>query len=89
MRLLLQRVIRASVKVEGQVVGRIGTGLLVLVGVGHDDDEARADLMAGRFVGVLYRSCWNCLQPSMPDRFAFERLAALVAVGWVRAEGSP
>ena len=48
MRLLLQRVTRASVKVEGEVVGRIGPGLMVLVGVGHDDDEARADLMAGR-----------------------------------------
>jgi D-tyrosyl-tRNA(Tyr) deacylase len=48
MRLLLQRVIRASVKVEGEVVGRIGPGLMVLVGVGHDDDEARADAFAGR-----------------------------------------
>jgi D-tyrosyl-tRNA(Tyr) deacylase len=48
MRLLLQRVIRASVTVEGDVVGRIGPGLVILVGVGHDDDEAMADAMAGR-----------------------------------------
>ena len=48
MRLLLQRVTRASVTVEGEVVGRIGPGLMVLVGVGHDDDEARADALAGR-----------------------------------------
>jgi len=48
MRLLLQRVTRASVTVEGEVVGRIGSGLLVLVGVGHDDDVARADALAGR-----------------------------------------
>ncbi len=48
MRLLLQRVTRASVTVEGEVIGRIGPGLMVLVGVGHDDDEARADALAGR-----------------------------------------
>ena len=48
MRLLLQRVTRASVTVDDVVIGRIGPGLMVLVGVGHDDDEARADLMAGR-----------------------------------------
>ncbi|HVQ22543.1 MAG TPA: D-aminoacyl-tRNA deacylase [Candidatus Saccharimonadia bacterium] len=48
MRLLLQRVTRASVTVEGEVVGQIGPGLMVLVGVGHDDDAARADALAGR-----------------------------------------
>ncbi len=48
MRLLLQRVTRASVAVDGEVVGRIGPGLMVLVGVGHDDDEALAEAMAGR-----------------------------------------
>jgi D-tyrosyl-tRNA(Tyr) deacylase len=48
MRLLLQRVTRASVTVEGEVVGRIGPGLTVLVGVGHGDDEATAEVMAGR-----------------------------------------
>jgi D-aminoacyl-tRNA deacylase len=48
MRLLLQRVTRASVAVDGEVVGRIGPGLMVLVGVGHDDDEALAESMAGR-----------------------------------------
>ena len=48
MRLLLQRVTRASVTVEGKVIGRIGPGLMVLVGVGHHDDEARADALAGR-----------------------------------------
>ncbi|MFI5291839.1 MAG: D-aminoacyl-tRNA deacylase [Candidatus Limnocylindrales bacterium] len=48
MRLLLQRVTRASVTVEGEVIGRIGPGLMVLVGVGHYDDEARAEALAGR-----------------------------------------
>ena len=48
MRLLLQRVARASVTVDGEVVGHIGPGLLVLVGIGHGDDDALADSMAGR-----------------------------------------
>jgi D-tyrosyl-tRNA(Tyr) deacylase len=48
MRALLQRVTRAEVKVDGAVVGSIGPGLLVLLGVGHGDDEAAADWLAGR-----------------------------------------
>ena len=37
MRAVLQRVTRASVRVEGETVGEIGRGLVVLVGVAHDD----------------------------------------------------
>ena len=48
MRALLQRVSRAEVRVEGAVVGSIGPGLLVLLGVGHGDDEATADALARR-----------------------------------------
>ncbi len=48
MRALLQRVSRAAVRVDGAVVGSIGPGLLVLLGVGHDDDEATADALARR-----------------------------------------
>jgi D-tyrosyl-tRNA(Tyr) deacylase len=40
MRALVQRVTRASVTVDGKVVGEVGTGFLVLLGVGPDDDEA-------------------------------------------------
>jgi D-tyrosyl-tRNA(Tyr) deacylase len=46
MRALVQRVSRASVSVDGHVTGAIGAGLLVLLGVTHDDDEATADRMA-------------------------------------------
>ena len=39
MRVLLQRVDEASVSIDGQIHSQIGSGLLVLVGVGNDDDE--------------------------------------------------
>ncbi|MCJ7711124.1 MAG: D-aminoacyl-tRNA deacylase [Chloroflexi bacterium] len=48
MRALLQRVSRAEVRVDGAAVGSIGSGLLVLLGVGHGDDEATADALARR-----------------------------------------
>jgi D-tyrosyl-tRNA(Tyr) deacylase len=47
-RALLQRVIRAEVRVDDRVVGSVGRGLLVLLGVGHADDEAVADGLARR-----------------------------------------
>lgn len=46
MRAVLQRVSQASVTVEGQVVGEIGAGLLVLLGVTHGDGEAEVRWMA-------------------------------------------
>jgi len=48
MRALVQRVSRASVTVDGERVAAIGPGLLVLLGVTHDDDEAVADRLAGK-----------------------------------------
>jgi len=45
-RALVQRVERASVEVDGEIVGRIGPGLLALVGVTHDDTEAKARKLA-------------------------------------------
>ena len=50
MRVLLQRVTRASVTVDGIVIGKIDHGLLALVGIGHDDDVARAERMAAKVV---------------------------------------
>ena len=48
MRVLLQRVARASVRVADETLGEIGLGLVALVGVGPDDDEATADALARR-----------------------------------------
>jgi D-tyrosyl-tRNA(Tyr) deacylase len=48
MKAVIQRVSRATVTVEGEVVGAIERGLLVLVGVGPDDTEAQAKWLAER-----------------------------------------
>jgi D-tyrosyl-tRNA(Tyr) deacylase len=48
MRALVQRVSRAAVRVEGAEVAAIGPGLLVLLGVTHDDTEAQADRLADK-----------------------------------------
>ena len=48
MRALVQRVSRAKVTVDGEVVGEIGAGLCVLIGVTHDDSDAVARKLADR-----------------------------------------
>jgi D-tyrosyl-tRNA(Tyr) deacylase len=48
LRALIQRVNRASVTVDDEVVGAIGDGLCVFVGVTHSDDEAAATKLAER-----------------------------------------
>ena len=52
MRVLLQRVSRAEVRVDGRVTGAIGAGYLVLVGITHDDTPERARWMADKVVGL-------------------------------------
>ncbi|HEV2118478.1 MAG TPA: D-aminoacyl-tRNA deacylase [Terriglobales bacterium] len=52
MRAVIQRVSRARVTVNGETVGEIGPGLLVLLGVGHDDTEADADYLAEKVAGL-------------------------------------
>jgi D-tyrosyl-tRNA(Tyr) deacylase len=49
---LLQRVSAASVSVAGEVVGRIGRGVVVLVGVAHGDSEKDARYLAQRTVNL-------------------------------------
>jgi D-aminoacyl-tRNA deacylase len=48
MRALVQRVGRAAVRVDGEQVAAIGPGLLVLLGVTHDDGPAEADKLAAK-----------------------------------------
>jgi D-tyrosyl-tRNA(Tyr) deacylase len=52
MRAVVQRVSRASVKVDGELTGEIGLGLLVLVGVGRVDAEADAEYLAEKIAGL-------------------------------------
>ncbi|OUM96249.1 MAG: D-tyrosyl-tRNA(Tyr) deacylase [Thermobacillus sp. ZCTH02-B1] len=52
MRIVVQRVASASVTVGGETVGAIGRGLLLLVGVTHDDTEADAKWMADKIAGL-------------------------------------
>ena len=65
MRAVVQRVTSASVEVGGEVVGAIGSGLLALVGVTHDDGEEEAAKLAAKLAhlrvfdddaGVMNRS---------------------------------
>lgn len=50
MRAVVQRVSRAAVRVDGEVVGEIGQGLLILLGVTREDTEEDRDWLAGRLV---------------------------------------
>ena len=52
MRALIQRVHRAAVRVDGEIIGETARGLCVLVGVGHDDSEDDARALADRVVNL-------------------------------------
>jgi D-tyrosyl-tRNA(Tyr) deacylase len=52
MRVLLQRVRKASVTVEGELVGAIDQGFVALVGVGHADGEEQAAWLAKKVAGL-------------------------------------
>ncbi len=52
MKLVIQRVSQADVKVNDNTVGTIGVGLLVLVGVGKDDTEQDADYLLDKLLGL-------------------------------------
>ena len=52
MKAWVQRVTEASVEIGGEKVAEIGTGYLVLLGVTHDDDMAKADRLAARLAAL-------------------------------------
>ena len=52
MRAVVQRVREASVTVDGEIVGAIGRGLLVLLGVGQGDGDLQATLLARKIAGL-------------------------------------
>ena len=71
MRAVVQRVTQAQVDVAGQTVGQIGTGLLVLLGVTHDDSPELADRLAAKI--------WN-LRILRDERSAEELGAGILVV---------
>ena len=52
MRVLIQRVSRASVTVEQQTISNIGKGLLILLGIGHSDGEEQAAFLAEKVANL-------------------------------------
>ncbi len=69
MRALVQRVSRAEVRVDGEVVAQIGPGLLVLLGVTHDDDAARADRLADKVRALrVFRDADGRMNEPLGDR---------------------
>lgn len=76
MRAVVQRVLSASVVVEGTVVGRIGPGLLVLVGAHKDDTESNAFKLANRIAGLrIFNDDAGKMNLSMADAGAMSVLA--------------
>ena len=52
MRFVVQRVTHASVTVDGQVIGKIGNGFMVLIGVADTDTREIADIMVKKLLGL-------------------------------------
>ncbi|MDJ0629924.1 MAG: D-aminoacyl-tRNA deacylase [Rhodobacter sp.] len=68
MRALLQRVSRASVRVDGEVIGDIGQGLLILVCAMEGDSEAEADKLAAKAVKLrIFRDEAGKMNRSLAD----------------------
>jgi D-tyrosyl-tRNA(Tyr) deacylase len=69
MRALVQRVSRASVAVDGAVTGAIGPGLLVMLGVTHDDTDAICDRLADKVRALrVFPDAEGRMNESLGDR---------------------
>ena len=52
MRAILQRVTEANVKVDGEIIGQIGNGLMILVGFGKEDTEEKLEWMVNKILNL-------------------------------------
>jgi D-aminoacyl-tRNA deacylase len=69
MRALVQRVSSASVRVQGELVSSIGPGLLVLLGVSREDDEAQAVKLAAKVRALrVFRDAAGAMNEPLRER---------------------
>ena len=73
MKFVIQRVLESSVTVDGETIGSIGKGFMVLIGVGKEDTKETADKMVKKLMGgslllisqfTLYANCKKGNRPS-------------------------
>jgi D-tyrosyl-tRNA(Tyr) deacylase len=68
MRACIQRVSEAALTIDGEVTGRIGPGLVVLVGVGPQDSSAEVDWLAEKIVGLrIFEDAEGKMNRSLAD----------------------
>lgn len=68
MRAVIQRVRRAAVSVDGQVVSKIGHGLLIFLGIGRGDGQAEVDWMAEKVVHLrVFEDAERKMQHALPE----------------------
>lgn len=84
MKIVVQRVSRASVRVEGRIVGEIGRGLLLLVGVEKGDSGAILDTLAGKVVNLRIFPD----EAGKMNRSSLDEKTALLAVSQFTLAGS-
>jgi D-tyrosyl-tRNA(Tyr) deacylase len=69
MRAVVQRVTRASVTIEGEIVGEIGNGLVVLLGVARDDTKEDADYLVPKIIALrIFDDADGKMNVSLKDR---------------------
>ena len=84
MKIVIQRVSRASVRVEGRTVGQIGPGLLLLVAVERDDTRAVLDSLADKVVNLRIFPD----EAGRMNRSSLEERAGILAVSQFTLAGS-
>lgn len=68
MKVIVQRTSKAEVRIDGKIVGKIDKGLLLLVGINHDDSQKEADLLAKKVSSLrIFRDDQDKMNLSVKD----------------------